>query len=276
MSAPVEQLNIFDVWNYLEREPVMLHALQRYMNERMREAERRLEELEERNAQEEMDEESIPQEAGFSEDGAEWAPLPDYEDQEYWPSGAEWSPLPDDESEEPEVSATPMVASGNEGPEEAVRELVLRSRTITIPVLAMQGTSAAAAPEEFCPADLGDLPEQFRKELQVPRAEPYTVARGEGNNSIVCGICDRQFETIKGWRIHASRMHKQDGFCVRCGHYLLLPPDFTAAQKTAALELHGLDWCPRSSAAVINERQVKRRRLQLVGREEDSQHLFIP
>uniref|UniRef100_A0AAF5Q6Z8 Uncharacterized protein n=1 Tax=Wuchereria bancrofti TaxID=6293 RepID=A0AAF5Q6Z8_WUCBA len=64
------------------------------------------------------------------------------------------------------------------------------------------------------------------------------------------------------------------GFCARCGHYLLLPPGFTAAQRTAAVELHALDWCPRACAAVIGERQVKRRRLDLVGREED--HLFIP
>ncbi|VDN87048.1 unnamed protein product, partial [Brugia pahangi] len=66
------------------------------------------------------------------------------------------------------------------------------------------------------------------------------------------------------------------GFCVRCGHYLVLPPGFTAAQRTAAVELHALDWCPRACAAVINERQVKRRRLDLVGREEDARHLFIP
>ncbi|EJW70635.1 zinc finger protein [Wuchereria bancrofti] len=65
-------------------------------------------------------------------------------------------------------------------------------------------------------------------------------------------------------------MHKQDGFCARCGHYLLLPPGFTAAQRTAAVELHALDWCPRACAAVIGERQVKRRRLDLVGREGGS------
>ncbi|KAK6107421.1 hypothetical protein QQG55_28120 [Brugia pahangi] len=42
------------------------------------------------------------------------------------------------------------------------------------------------------------------------------------------------------------------------------------------MELHALDWCPRACAAVISERQVKRRRLDLVGREEDAHHLFIP
>ncbi|KAL3984681.1 hypothetical protein ACH3XW_35540 [Acanthocheilonema viteae] len=242
---------------------------------RLEEAERRLEELEGRNAREELDEEPMSRESEFDEEQAEWAPLPE-DEAENWPSGAEGASLPDDEDEELETSEAPMETSGDEEPEEAFRELVLRSRTITIPVPATQGRLVAASPEDFRPADLGDLPEQLRNELQVPRAEPYTVVRGEESNDIVCGICNRQFGTIKGWRIHASRMHKQDGFCTRCGHYLLLPPQYTAAQKIAALELHNLDWCPRSSAAVMNERQVKRRRLHLVGREEDLHHLFIP
>uniref|UniRef100_A0A0R3RP72 C2H2-type domain-containing protein n=1 Tax=Elaeophora elaphi TaxID=1147741 RepID=A0A0R3RP72_9BILA len=45
---------------------------------------------------------------------------------------------------------------------------------------------------------------------------------------IMCGFCYRQFETLKGWRIHTSKMHKQDvkpskqdfRFCARCSHYL--------------------------------------------------------
>ncbi|VDM12397.1 unnamed protein product [Wuchereria bancrofti] len=115
---------------------------------------------------------------------------------------------------------------------------------------------AAAIPEAFRPADLEELPEQLRRELEMPQAEPYMVVRVEGTVNIVCGICNRQFETLKGWRIHTSRMHKQDGFCARCGHYLLLPPDFTAAQKGAAMELHALDWCPRACAAVMKERQA--------------------
>ncbi|VDN95751.1 unnamed protein product [Brugia pahangi] len=81
---------------------------------------------------------------------------------------------------------------------------------------------------------------------------------------------------LSRWRIHASKKHKQDGFCARCGHHLLLPPEFTAAQRTAAVELHALDWCPRACTAVMDERQVKRRRLNLVGREEDAQYLFVP
>ncbi|EJW71740.1 zinc finger protein, partial [Wuchereria bancrofti] len=169
-----------------------------------------------------------------------------------------------------------METSADAEPVESFRELVLRTRTIRIPVLATHASLVAAAPEEFHPADLGDLPEQLRRELLVPQAEPYTVVQTNEDSNIVCGICGRQFATLKGWRIHASRMHKQDGFCARCGHYVLLPPGFTAAQRTAAVEIHTLDWCPRACAAVINERQVKRRRLDLVGREEDAHHLFIP
>ncbi|KAL4001713.1 hypothetical protein ACH3XW_0405 [Acanthocheilonema viteae] len=242
---------------------------------RLEEAGRRIAELEGRNAQE-MDEEPASQEPEWDEE-AEWAPLPESRDEaQSWPSGAEWAPLPQEEEEEPEMPAAPMEMSGSSEPEVSVREIVLRSRTITVPVPATESTLAVATPEDFHPADLGDLPEQFRRELQVPQTIPYTVVRAEGRSTIVCGICGRQFETVKGWRIHTSRMHKQDGFCARCGHYLLLPPEFTAAQKVAALELHNLEWCPRSSAAVINERRVKRRRLDLVGREEGSSYLFIP
>uniref|UniRef100_A0AAF5RXX5 C2H2-type domain-containing protein n=1 Tax=Wuchereria bancrofti TaxID=6293 RepID=A0AAF5RXX5_WUCBA len=289
---------IFDVLHYLENEPVMLNALQEFINmtqqreslllARLTEAEGRLAEYEGRNAQEvreerdeeeeEMEEGPAPQEPEFNIEEAEWAPLPESDDETEWLTEAERAPLPDsDDSEEsPEVSAAPVEASGVEEPEEEVREIVLRSRTIRIAVPATNRTLAAAIPEAFRPADLGELPEQLRRELEMPQAKPYTVVRAEGNVNIVCGICNRQFATLKGWRIHTSRMHKQDGFCARCGHCLLLPPSFTAAQKTAAMELHALDWCPRACAAVMKERQVKRRRLNLVGREEDTHHLFVP
>uniref|UniRef100_A0AAF5PZR4 C2H2-type domain-containing protein n=1 Tax=Wuchereria bancrofti TaxID=6293 RepID=A0AAF5PZR4_WUCBA len=279
------QQDIQVVFDYLKREPVMYRTLQEFLSEtvqferlliaRLEEAERRLEEIEGQNAHDEMEEEPVLQEPEFNEEEAGRAPLPESSDEaENWASGAEWAPLPDDE--EPETPAAPMETSGVIEPVESVRELVLRTRTIRIPVLATQEELAAATPEKFRPADLGDLPEQLRMELQVPQAEPYTLTQGEENKKIVCGFCGRQFETLKGWRIHASRMHKQDGFCARCGHYLLMPPESTAAQRMAKVELHALDWCPRACAAVIGERQVKRRRLDLVGREEDAHHLFIP
>uniref|UniRef100_A0A1I8EYA8 Zinc finger protein n=1 Tax=Wuchereria bancrofti TaxID=6293 RepID=A0A1I8EYA8_WUCBA len=269
----------------------MLYALQEFMNitqqresllnARLTEAERRLAEYEGQNAQQEvevekMEEGPAPQEPAFNIEEAEWAPLPESDDEADWLAEAEWAPLPEDSEENPEVPVAPVETSGDKEPEEAVREIVLRSRTIKVPVPATNTTLAAAIPEAFRPADLGDLPEQLRRELEMPQAEPYTVIRAEGIINIVCGICNRQFGSLKGWRIHASRMHKQNGFCARCGHYLLLPPDFTAAQKTAAMELHALDWCPRACAAVMKERQVKRRRLNLVGREEDTHHLFVP
>ncbi|VIO92740.1 Uncharacterized protein BM_BM17438 [Brugia malayi] len=284
---------IFDVLRYLENEPVMLHALQEFMNmrqhceslllTRLTEVEGRLAEYEgrkevgEERDEEEVEERPAPQEPGFNIEEAEWASLPESDDEADWLAEAERAPLPDSEGREesPEVPVAGVEASGEE-PEEEIREIVLRSRTIRITVPTTNATLATAIPEAFRPADLGELLEQLRRELEMPQVEPYTVVRAEGSVNIVCGICNRQFETLKGWRIHTSRMHKQNGFCARCGHYLLLPPSFTVVQKTAAMELHALDWCPRACATVMKKRQVKRRRLNLVGREEDTHHLFVP
>ncbi|VIP00196.1 Uncharacterized protein BM_BM17164 [Brugia malayi] len=291
IAAPMEDQEIEVLFEYLKREPEMYRILQRFVSRtvqfeqlligKMAEAGWRLEELVGQSAQPAMEEDPVPQEPEFNEEEAEWAPLPENEngdEAENWPSEAEWTPLPEEEEEEeePEVPGVPMEI---EEPVGAVRELVLRTRTIRIPVPAMQEAMAAAPPEKFEPADLKNLPEQLRRELIVPQAEPYTVAQGEGSKNIVCGLCCRQFETLKGWRIHASRTHKQDGFCARCGHYLLLPPEFTAAQRTAAMELHALDWCPRACAAVISERQVKRRRLDLaniIAWSSSCGHLSLP
>nr|CDQ05043.1 Bm9839 [Brugia malayi] len=241
IMASMEDIKI--VFEYLKREPEMYRILQRFVSETlqfersliegMMEAGRRLEELVGQNAHEVMEENPVPQEPEFDEEEAERTPLPESsEEAENWPCEAEWTPLPYDEEEEenePEAPVAPMEASGIVEPVESVRELVLRTRTIRIPVLATQEEMAAAVPEEFHPADLGDLPEQLRMELQVPQAEPYTVTQEEGNKI---------------------------GFCARCGHNLLLPPGYTAAQRTAAVELHALDWCPRACAAVIGERQI--------------------
>ncbi|VIO92571.1 Uncharacterized protein BM_BM17428 [Brugia malayi] len=91
---------IFDVLRYLENEPVMLNALQEFMNmrqqrdsllnARLTEVEGRLAEYEGRNAQQEMGEEqdeeevdkrSAPQEPEFNIEDAEWAPLPENDDE---------------------------------------------------------------------------------------------------------------------------------------------------------------------------------------------------
>ncbi|EJD74631.1 hypothetical protein LOAG_18075 [Loa loa] len=52
-----------------------------------------------------------------------------------------------------------METGGIVEPAEPVRELILRSRTIRIPVLATQRGLAAATPKAFNPADLEELPE---------------------------------------------------------------------------------------------------------------------
>lgn len=59
-----------------------------------------------------------------------------------------------------------------------------RTRTIRIPIPATGTTCTAAMPEVFHPADLGELPEQLRRKLKVPQAEPYTIVRIEEDISI--------------------------------------------------------------------------------------------
>ncbi|VDN88808.1 unnamed protein product [Brugia pahangi] len=178
---------------------------------------RRMDEIEGRNAQEEMEEDAVPQESEFDEAEAESAPLPendDDDDGESWPYEAEWAPLPNDENEEPAVQVAPMEMSGTEEPVESIRELVLlfqENKDDRNPGPRHSAGVGCGSTGTIRPADLGDLPEQLRRELQVPQAVPYTVHHEGEINRIVCGICNRQFETLKGWRIHASRMHKQDG-----------------------------------------------------------------
>ncbi|VDM94204.1 unnamed protein product [Onchocerca ochengi] len=285
--------DIFDVLDYLKDRPVMLRALWEYLNDsaeaclqyslkenntvtivpfqieeylcaRLAEAERRLEEMEGQNAR---DGEPASQRPEINEEEAERAPLPTVDDEaedwpaeaeltplpeDNWPIEAEWAPLPEDNEDNSEMPVAPVEVSSAEVVEPAVtvRELVLRTRTINIPVPTVQSAPAVVVPEAFQPADVGNLPQQFCSKLAPPQADAYTVAYIDGIPTI--------------------------GFCSNCGHNLLLPSSFTAAQKCAAVELHILEWCPRTRAAVMNERRVKRRRLDLVGREEDAQNLFVP
>ncbi|KAK6111920.1 hypothetical protein QQG55_45595 [Brugia pahangi] len=85
------------------------------------EVQTRLDELEGRNAQGEMEEDAAPQEPEFDEE-------------------TESDPLPNDGDGEPEVQVAPMEIS----------ELVLRTKT----VLAIQEALATATPDEF---HLGDF-----------------------------------------------------------------------------------------------------------------------
>uniref|UniRef100_A0A1I7V6E7 snRNA-activating protein complex subunit 3 n=1 Tax=Loa loa TaxID=7209 RepID=A0A1I7V6E7_LOALO len=176
---------------------------------------------------------------------------------------------------------------GRNAPEEMKEGSALeepRTRMIKISVPATHTTLDTVIPEAFHPEDLGDLPEQLRRELELPEAESVRYLR-QAIRYTKRVAHSRLDETQTGglfWYIWFNLKLSNPliihipGFCARCGHYLLLPPEFTAAQKTAVVELHALDWCPRTCAAVINERQVMRRRFYLVGREKDAYHIFIP
>ncbi|VDM95788.1 unnamed protein product [Thelazia callipaeda] len=51
----------------------------------------------------------------------------------------------------------------------------------------------------------------------------------------VCGICKRHFGTLKGWRIHAAKMHRK--------------------VKQAAVEMYILEWCPRARKSIMSDRR---------------------
>ncbi|VDN00143.1 unnamed protein product, partial [Thelazia callipaeda] len=207
--------------------------------------------------------------AVINEEEAAMAPLP--EDSDNWMSSQE----PASSAERSTVVAeTPMEV--DEQPREEIRELVLRNRTICFPVPASRTVRSNAATKVFHAADVEILPDHFRRELVQSSQDAYRVITDGDCSYIICCLCERRFNTLKGWRIHASRMHRKDGFCSSCGHYLVLPSTFSAPQKEAAVELHVLDWCPWARTPIINERKNKRRRLDLVGRDDDARLLFIP
>uniref|UniRef100_A0A915PRE7 BACK domain-containing protein n=1 Tax=Setaria digitata TaxID=48799 RepID=A0A915PRE7_9BILA len=140
--ASPEIANIFDVFlRFLGSESVMLNALQEYIVQRDQVRAPKMEDKE-------LVEESASQEMVFNVEEAEWAPLPESDDDEAgnWLAEAE-------------------------------------SRAIRVPVLATQQTLVAAEPEpeEFHSVDVAKLPEQ------VPQTEPYTIVRREEKSmSILC------------------------------------------------------------------------------------------
>ncbi|VDN08430.1 unnamed protein product [Thelazia callipaeda] len=102
------------------------------------------------------------------------------------------------------------------------------------------------------------------------------VRDNDGSTSIACRLCsNKKFNTMKGWRIHAARMHKECGYYQKCHHYLTVPFGYTKEQISAAMEMRCLEWCPAVSKAVMLERAAKKRKLELIGREIEAKRFFI-
>uniref|UniRef100_A0A915PQ68 C2H2-type domain-containing protein n=1 Tax=Setaria digitata TaxID=48799 RepID=A0A915PQ68_9BILA len=196
------------------------------------------------------------------EEMAEWRQVPLYE------------PFFNEETVNVVPRARPAVAERNN---ETVREIVLRSRTVRVPMMGRDEETLPASPETFQTPAIEGLPKHYQQLLVAPEIDPYTVIRkDDGSTAIECGFCPKEFGTLKGWRIHAAKMHRQNGYCQKCGHFVDMPNATTAAEIQATMELHSLEWCPKVTKAAMNDRAIKRRRLELAGRSEEAQHYFIP
>ncbi|EJW74327.1 zinc finger protein [Wuchereria bancrofti] len=183
----------------------------------------------------------------------------------------EWQVPHDEEG----CDAAPRTSAGilERSEVESIREIALRSRTIRIP----QRKARPVVPEAFHAPVVEGLPARYQQLLVRPPIDPYVVIRNaDGSTTIECGICPKEFGTLKGWRIHASKVHRQNGFCQKCGHFVDMPHVRSDDEITATMELHALEWCPKATKAVMNDRAIKRRRLELVGRNEEAMHYYIP
>uniref|UniRef100_A0A1I7VCS5 C2H2-type domain-containing protein n=1 Tax=Loa loa TaxID=7209 RepID=A0A1I7VCS5_LOALO len=188
---------------------------------------------------------------------------------------AEWSQVPHEPSlNEEVVNAVPRAPVVVRKRREviAAREIVLRSRTIQVPIVEEVGHEAVpASPVAFHVPVVEGLPAHYQELLVVPEIDPYKIIRNDDGSVIIgCGMCPKEFGTLKGWRIHAAKMHTQNGFCHKCGHFVRMAHVRTIEEIAAMMELHSSEWCPKATKAVVSERAAKRRRLELVGNDNSS------
>uniref|UniRef100_A8P7L2 Uncharacterized protein n=1 Tax=Brugia malayi TaxID=6279 RepID=A8P7L2_BRUMA len=123
-----------------------------------------------------------------------------------------------------EVISVAPPATVSDRREETVREIELRSRTIRVPMLEQdRNNEVPAGPVAFQVPSMEALPAHYRRALAAPEIDPYTVTRKD------VAFARKNLGTLKGWRIHASRTHRQNA---------------STEVIEAVMEFHSMEWCP--------------------------------